>query len=129
MSHIIEISSFDAPELDIYARTSENQLVNRANPAEAMFIAESPRVIERALDAGYELVSCLVEKRQLAGEARTVLERLGNIPVYTAEMEVLAQLTGFKLTRGMLCACTGKPFRLCREVCGNAGVLPFWKMW
>lgn len=95
MSHIIEISSFDAPELDIYARTSENQLVNRANPAEAMFIAESPRVIERALDAGYEPVSCLVEKRQLAGEARTVLERLGNIPVYTAEMEVLAQLTGF----------------------------------
>ena len=83
MSHIIEISSFDAPELDIYARTSENQLVNRANPAEAMFIAESPRVIERALDAGYEPVSCLVEKRQLAGEARTVLERLGNIPVYT----------------------------------------------
>lgn len=65
MSHIIEISSFDAPELDIYARTSENQLVNRANPAEAMFIAESPRVIERALDAGYEPVSCLVENGSL----------------------------------------------------------------
>ena len=120
MSHIIEISSFDAPELDIYARTSENQLVNRANPAEAMFIAESPRVIERALDAGYEPVSCLVEKRQLAGEARTVLERLGNIPVYTAEMEVLAQLTGFKLTRGMLCAMYRKALPSVREVCGNA---------
>ena len=120
MSHIIEISSFDAPELDIYARTSENQLVNRANPAEAMFIAESPRVIERALDAGYEPVSCLVEKRQLAGEARTVLERLGNIPVYTAEMEVLAQLTGFKLTRGMLCAMCRKALPSVREVCGNA---------
>lgn len=120
MSHIIEISSFDAPELDIYARTSENQLVNRANPAEAMFIAESPRVIERALDAGYKPVSCLVEKRQLAGEARTVLERLGNIPVYTAEMEVLAQLTGFKLTRGMLCAMYRKALPSVREVCGNA---------
>lgn len=120
MSHIIEISSFDAPELDIYARTSENQLVNRANPAEAMFIAESLRVIERALDAGYEPVSCLVEKRQLAGEARTVLERLGNIPVYTAEMEVLAQLTGFKLTRGMLCAMYRKALPSVREVCGNA---------
>lgn len=120
MSHIIEISSFDAPELDIYAHTSENQLVNRANPAEAMFIAESPRVIERALDAGYEPVSCLVEKRQLAGEARTVLERLENIPVYTAEMEVLAQLTGFKLTRGMLCAMYRKALPSVREVCGNA---------
>ena len=107
MSHIIEISNFDAPELDIYARTSENQLVNRANPAEAMFIAESPRVIERALDAGYEPVSCLVEKRQLAGEART-------------EMEVLAQLTGFKLTRGMLCAMYRKALPSVREVCGNA---------
>ena len=120
MSHIIEISSFDAPELDIYARTSENQLVNRANPKEGMFIAESPRVIERALDAGYEPVSCLVEKRQLAGEARTVLERLGNIPIYTAEMEVLAQLTGFKLTRGMLCAMYRKALPSVREVCGNA---------
>ena len=66
MSHIIEISNFDAPELDIYARTSENQLVNRANPKEGMFIAESPRVIERALDTGYEPVSCLVEKRQFS---------------------------------------------------------------
>ena len=120
MSHIIEISNFDAPELDIYARTSENQLVNRANPAEAMFIAESPRVIERALDAGYEPVSCLVEKRQLAGEARTVLERLGNIPVYTAEMEVLAQLTGFKLTRGMLCAMYRKPLPAVEQLCANA---------
>ena len=120
MANVIEITDFSAPELDIYARTSENQLVNRANPAEAMFIAESPRVIERALDAGYEPVSCLVEKRQLAGEARTVLERLGYIPVYTAEMEVLAQLTGFKLTRGMLCAMYRKALPSVREVCGNA---------
>ena len=119
MNHI-SITTLEAPELDIYARTSENQLVNRANPAEAMFIAESPRVIERALDAGYEPVSCLVEKRQLEGEARAVLERLGNIPVYTAEMEVLAQLTGFKLTRGMLCAMYRKALPSVREVCGNA---------
>ena len=105
----IEITDFQAPELDVYARTSENQLVNRADPAEGMFIAESPRVIERALDAGFQPVSCLVEKRQIEGEAREILERLGEIPVYTAEMEVLAQITGFKLTRGMLCAMYRKP--------------------
>ena len=90
MSKSIEITNFQAPELDVYARTSENQLVNRANPAEGMFIAESPRVIERALDAGFRPVSCLVEKRQIEGEARDILERLGEIPVYTAEMEVLS---------------------------------------
>ena len=115
MSHIIEISNFDAPELDIYARNSENQLVNRANPKQGMFIAESPRVIERALDTGYEPVSCLVEKRQLEGEAKEILKRLGDIPVYTAEMEVLAQLTGFKLTRGMLCAMYRKALPSVRE--------------
>ena len=116
----IEITDFQAPELDVYARTSENQLVNRANPAEGMFIAESPRVIERALDAGFQPVSCLVEKRQIEGEAREILERLGEIPVYTAEMEVLAQITGFKLTRGMLCAMYRKPLPSVEEVIRDA---------
>lgn len=120
MSKIIEIKNFEDPELDVYARTSENQLVNRANPAEAMFIAESPRVIERALDAGYVPVSCLVEKRQMEGEAKEILAQLGDIPVYTAEMDVLAQLTGFKLTRGMLCAMYRKPLPSVREVCQDA---------
>ena len=116
----IEITDFQAPEVDVYARTSENQLVNRANPAEGMFIAESPRVIERALDAGFQPVSCLVEKRQIEGEAREILERLGEIPVYTAEMEVLAQITGFKLTRGMLCAMYRKPLPSVEEVIRDA---------
>ena len=116
----IEITDFQAPELDVYARTSENQLVNRANPAEGMFIAESLRVIERALDAGFQPVSCLVEKRQIEGEVREILERLGEIPVYTAEMEVLAQITGFKLTRGMLCAMYRKPLPSVEEVIRDA---------
>mgnify|MGYP004668423145 CR=1 FL=1 len=120
MSKSIEITNFQAPELDVYARTSENQLVNRANPAEGMFIAESPRVIERALDAGFRPVSCLVEKRQIEGEARDILERLGEIPVYTAEMEVLAQITGFKLTRGMLCAMYRKPLPTVETLCKTA---------
>ena len=120
MANIIEITDFELSELDVYARYSEVQLLRIHEPKPGIFIAESPKVIERALDAGYEPVSCLVEKRQLAGEARTVLERLENIPVYTAEMEVLAQLTGFKLTRGMLCAMYRKALPSVREVCGNA---------
>ena len=117
MGNRIELTDFHAPELDIYARTSENQLVNRANPSEGLFIAESPRVIERALDAGFTPVSCLVEKGQLKGDTEKIIERLGEIPVYTAEMDVLAQLTGFKLTRGMLCAMRRKPLPSVREVC------------
>ena len=104
MAEIIAITDFNAPELDVYARLSENQLVNRDNPGEGMFIAESPKVIERALDAGCVPVSFLVEDRQLEGEAAPVLARCPHTPVYTAPFDVLTNLTGFKLTRGMLCA-------------------------
>ena len=119
-SNIIEITDFQAPELDVYARLSENQLLNRCEPEKGMFIAESPRVIERALDAGYRPVSCLVEKRHIEGEAKEIIRRcgeIGNVPVYTAEFDVLTQLTGFKLTRGMLCAMRRPPLPEARQIC------------
>ena len=119
-SNIIEITDFQAPELDVYARLSENQLLNRCEPEKGMFIAESPRVIERALDAGYRPVSCLVEKRHIEREAKEIIRRcgeIGNVPVYTAEFDVLTQLTGFKLTRGMLCAMRRPPLPEVRQIC------------
>ena len=119
MNNIIEITDFSAPELDVYARLSEGQLVNRRNPGNAMFIAESPKVIERALDAGYEPVSCLIEKRHIEGEGNPVLERIGDVPVLCAESDILTQLTGFNLTRGMLCAMKRKPLPDVRELCSD----------
>ena len=109
MNNIIEITDFLAPELDVYARLTENQLVNRECPEKGLFIAESPKVIERALDDGYQPVSCLMEKKHIEGEGRGILDRIGGVPVFCAEFDVLTQLTGFKLTRGMLCAMKRKP--------------------
>ncbi len=102
--NIIHIADFDDSRLDIYARLTEAQLLNRREPAKGMFIAESPKVIERALDAGCEPVSMLVEESHIRGEALAAIERCGDIPVFTAHFDVLTQLTGFQLTRGMLCA-------------------------
>ncbi len=98
------ITDFSAPELDIYARLTENQLVNRADPENALFVAESPLVIGRALDAGCEPVSFLMEQKHIEGKGAELLARCPDVPVYAAELEVLTQLTGFHLTRGMLCA-------------------------
>lgn len=109
MPNIIRITEFDAPELDIYARLTENQLLCRADPKNALFIAESPKVIDRALDAGYEPVSLLMEERHIDGQAKPIIERCGDIPVYTSTLDVLTQLTGFPLTRGVLCAMRRKP--------------------
>ena len=120
MAKIIQITDFADPALDVYARLSEGQLLNRHEPEKGMFIAESPKVIERALDAGCEPVSCLVEDRQIEGEAAPVLERLKDIPVYTAPFSVLTQLTGFKLTRGMLCAMKRPAPPELKTLCGNA---------
>ena len=119
MSNIIEITDFLAPELDVYARLTEVQLLNREFPEKGMFIAESPKVIGRALDAGYEPVSCLIEKKHIDGEGKHILQRLKDVPVYCAEFDVLTQLTGFKLTRGMLCAMKRKPLPDVREICEN----------
>ena len=121
--NITEITDFDAPELDVYARLTENQLMNRAEPEKGMFIAESPKVIERALNAGCVPVSCLVEKRQIENEIEEVMEvlkRCSQVPVYTAEFEVLTKLTGFALTRGMLCAMYRPGLPTMGEICRNA---------
>ncbi|MBQ5823826.1 MAG: RNA methyltransferase [Clostridia bacterium] len=119
MDNIIEITDFSAPELDVYARLSEVQLLNREFPEKGLFIAESPKVIERALDAGYEPVSCLMEKRHIEGEGKQILSRINGVPVFCAEFDILTQLTGFKLTRGMLCAMRRKPLSDVKELCKN----------
>lgn len=120
MPNIIEISDFSAPELDVYARLTEAQLLNRFEPEKGLFIAESPKVIERALDAGYEPVSILLEKKHIEGEAKDILARCGNLPVFTAEFDVLTQLTGFPLTRGMLCAMRRRPLPTVETVLRSA---------
>ena len=120
MPQLIEITDFYAPELDVYARLNENQLLNRADPANALFIAESPKVVERAMNAGYEPVSMLVEKKHIEAEAKEVIARAGNIPVYTAEFEVLKKLTGFALTRGVLCAMRRRALPKVEDVCQGA---------
>lgn len=109
MANIIEITDFGAPELDIYARMTEAQLLSKDRPEEGLFIAESPKVVSRALDAGYEPVSMLAEDRHVEGEAREIIKRCENIPVYTAPFDVLTRLTGYQLTRGVLCAMRRKP--------------------
>ena len=120
MANIISITDFSAAELDVYTRLTENQLLNREHPEDGLFIAESPKVIMRALDAGYVPVSVLVEDRELTGETLEAVQRCGEIPVYTAPFAVLTQLTGFQLTRGMLCAMRRPAPRSVEEVCRNA---------
>jgi len=120
MADIIEITDFQASELDVYARLSEAQLLNRFEPEKGMFIAESPKVIERALNAGCVPVSCLIEKKHIEGQGKDILARCGDVPVYTAEFDVLTQLTGFKLTRGMLCAMRRPSLPSVEDVCFNA---------
>ena len=117
MNKIFEITDFLAPELDVYTRLTEGQLLNREFPEKGLFIAESPKVIHRALDAGYEPVSCLMEKKHIEGEGKEILARIEGVPVYCAELDVLTQLTGFKLTRGMLCAMKRKPLRSVGDLC------------
>lgn len=121
MVSIIEIQNFSDPALDLYARLTENQLLNRADPENALFIAESPLVIGRALDAGCKPVSFLMERQHIEGKGREILTRCcQDIPVYTAEESVLAQLTGFHLTRGMLCAMRRPKLPSVEEVCRSA---------
>lgn len=120
VSQIIEIKDFTAPELDVYARMTENQLLNRHEPEKGIFIAESPKVIERALDGGCVPLSFLVEHRHLETQARELLERCPEVPVYTAEFDVLTQLTGFKLTRGMLCTMRRPRLPLPEKICRSA---------
>ena len=120
MANIIEITDFNSPQLDIYARMSEGHLLNRHEPEKGIFIAESPKVVERALDAGCEPISMLVEHKHIDGEAKPIIDRCGEVPVYTAPFEVLTRLTGFKLTRGMLCAMHRPQLPNVSEVCSKA---------
>ena len=120
MPQVFEIADLAAPELEVYARLTEGQLKNRAEPEKGLFIAESPKVIDRALDAGYEPVSLLMERKHIEGQARKIVARCGNIPVYTSELSVLKELTGFPLTRGVLCAMRRKPLPTAEAVCVGA---------
>jgi len=120
MSNIIEITDFSNPQLDIYARLNENQLRTYYEPKPGMFIAESPNVIERALNGGYEPVSLLIDKNQLKGAAEKVINRIGQIPVFTAETTVLSELTGFAMTRGLLCAMKRKELPSVADICSGA---------
>ena len=121
MLNVIEIKDFNAPELDIYARCTEARILNKDHPEEGMFIAESPKVIGRALDAGYEPLSVLVEKKQMEENEETsqIMKRFDDtkVSIFTADFEVLTKLTGFKLTRGMLCAMRWKPLRKFQDLC------------
>lgn len=119
MNNIIEINDITAPELDVYARTSEVQLLRYYEPEPGLFIAESPKVIERALNAGYEPLSFLVEHKDLEAEAKQILERYPKIPVYTAEYDVLVGMTGYALARGMLCAMKRRRLPSVEEICQN----------
>ena len=121
MANIIEIRDFSAPELDVYARLTENQLVNRADPDNGLFVAESPLVIERALDGGMTPVSFLTEPGLIRGKGAELIARCPErTPVFTAPPEVLTQLTGFHLTRGMLCAMRRPRPADARTVCAGA---------
>lgn len=119
MKNIIEINDITAPELDVYARTSEVQLLRYYEPEPGLFIAESPKVIERALNAGYEPLSFLVEHKDLEAEAKQILERYPEIPVYTAEYDVLVGMTGYALARGMLCAMKRRRLPSVEGICQN----------
>jgi len=120
MPNIIKITDFEASELDVYARLTENQLINRHEPEKGLFIAESPKVIERALDSGYKPVSLLMEMRHIYGEAARIVERCEDVPIYTADFDVLTRLTGFHLTRGVLCAMQRVRRPSVEEVCAGA---------
>ncbi|MBE5944654.1 MAG: RNA methyltransferase [Lachnospiraceae bacterium] len=120
MNNIIEITDFNANELDIYARLTENQLLNRHEPGKGIFIAESPKVVERALDAGYIPISLLLEKKHIEGEAKHIVERCSEVPIFTAEFDVLTKLTGFQLTRGVLCAMQRPVLPSVENICKDA---------
>ena len=120
MANIIEITDFASPELDVFARLTEGQLRSRREPSKGVFIAESAKVIGHALDAGYQPLSLLMERRQIDGPARDIIARCGDVPVYTADRDLLAGLTGYQLTRGVLCAMRRPKLPGVEELCANA---------
>ena len=120
MKNLIEITSLDLPELEVFTRLTEAQLRNRLEPEKGIFIAESPKVIARALEAGYQPLSLLMERKHLEGQGREVMERCGDIPVYTGDSEVLAALTGYQVNRGILCAMRRPVLPTVEALCAGA---------
>lgn len=120
MANIIEITDFSRTELDVYARLTEAQLRNRLEPEKGIFIAESTKVIGTALDGGFMPLSFLMERKHIEGQARELLERYPDVPVYTAEREILQNLTGYQLTRGILCAMRRPKLPTVEDVCADA---------
>ena len=120
MAAIIEITDWALPELEVFAHLTEAQLRNRLEPEKGLFIAESPKVITCALDAGYEPVSFLMEKKHIHGQASGIIGRCGDVPDFTAASDLLAELTGYRLTRGILCAMRRPPLPCVEDLCAGA---------
>ena len=120
MANIIEITDLSAPELDVYTRLTDGQLRSRQHSQQGIFIAENHKVVMHALNAGYTPISFLMERRHITGIAKDLVERCGDIPVYTADRGVLEQLTGYQLTRGILCAMYRKPLPTAEKICRSA---------
>jgi len=120
MVHFIRITDINAPELDVFARLTEAQLRCRKEADKGIFIAESPKVIERALDGGYQPVSLLMEEKHIDGQASSLIQRCEGIPLYTADRQTLSSLTGYELTRGVLCAMRRPPLPSVEEICRDA---------
>jgi tRNA G18 (ribose-2'-O)-methylase SpoU len=120
MSNIIEVTDFENPALDVFARLTQPQLRNRLEPEKGIFIAESPKVITRALDAGCVPLALLMERKHIDGQGAAIIARCGEIPVYTADRQVLAGLTGYELTRGILCAMRRPPLPTVEQLCAHA---------
>lgn len=120
MAKLIEITSLDLPELEVFTRLTEAQLRNRLEPEKGIFIAESPKVIARALEAGYQPLSLLMERKHLEGQGREIMERCGDIPVYTGDNDLLAALTGYQVNRGILCAMRRPVLPTVEELCAGA---------
>lgn len=117
---MIEITSLSQPGVDIFSTLTEAQLRNRLEPEKGLFVAESPKVISVALNAGYEPLALLCERKHITGDAADIIARCGDIPVYTGDRDLLAQLTGYTLTRGVLCAMRRRPLPSVEEVCRDA---------
>ena len=120
MARFVEIKDLSAPELDVFVRLTGAQLRNKLEPDKALFVAESPTVIEVALNSGCVPVSMLTDERLIGGAVERLLPKLGNIPVYTAPRDVLKELTGFELTRGALCAMRRPSLPSVEDICKNA---------
>ena len=120
MAQILEITSLDQPGLEVYTSLTQAQLRNRLEPEKGVFIAESPKVIARALEAGCQPLSLLMERRQIEGGAKEIVARCGDVPLYTADREVLAGLTGYTLTRGVLCALRRPALPTVEQLCAGA---------